>query len=262
MNTNLICVDLGNTTIHCGSFVEGKIFAESSLATELVHRQPNELAKLIEGISTPDQGPWGAAYCSVTPKANALLESSLAGCVGEIFQLTSSTCPGLKITHPNPTEIGADRLANAIAVQTYHETPAIVIDLGTATTFDVVGSQSGYLGGVIAPGLAMMTEYLAERTALLPKLDPFLSIPESLVGRSSREAIQLGCSLGFPAMVRGILEKVQTELANREGKEPGVILTGGTARELARALNVNWPVDSSLTLRGLAEAYSRNRNGH
>lgn len=262
MSKNLICVDLGNTTIHFGSFAKNEIALERSVGAAIAHRQPSELTKLIEEITASEEGPWAAAYCSVTPEANPLLENSLSGFVEEIFELTASTCPELNITHPNPQEVGADRLANAIAVQTHHEAPAIVIDLGTATTFDVIGTESGYEGGVIAPGLAMMTDYLAERTALLPKLAPILSVPESLVGRSSKEAIQLGCSLGFPSMIWGILEKVKGELAEREGKEPVVILTGGTARELARSLNVNWPVDPCLTLRGLAEANTRNRERH
>ncbi len=262
MNSKLICVDLGNTSVHCGSFVDGEILAERSLTTERVRRDPTVLRTLIEEVAPPSKGPWNASFCSVVPEANAQLEDVLNSCVETVFQLTSVTCEELTISYPNPTEVGADRLANAIAAQTHHGTPAVVIDLGTATTFDVLGSQSGYEGGIIAPGLALMTEYLAERTALLPKLDHDLSIPESLVGRSTREAIRLGCSLGFPSMIQGILEEIQNDVANREGKNPAVIATGGSAGELTRALEANWIVDCLLTLRGLAEAYRRGRNRH
>ena len=262
MKSNLICVDLGNTTVHCGSFIGNEFLAERTLATEPVFREPQALHKLIEEIAPPDKGPWDASFCSVVPKANAQLEEVLSSCVETVFQLTSATCEGLTISYPNPTEVGADRLANAIAAQTHHGTPAIVIDLGTATTFDLVGSKSGYEGGIIAPGLALMTEYLAERTALLPKIDHDLSIPESFVGQSTQEAIRLGCSLGFPSMIQGILEGMLREVATREGTEPTVIVTGGTARKLIRALEVSWPVDSLLTLRGLVEAYRCQRRRH
>ena len=262
MNLNLICVDLGNTTIHCGSFVEDKFLAEKSLATELVRRDPTKLAGVIDEIAPQNKGPWDASFCSVVPQVNGHLENTLRSRVETIFQLTPATCVELTITHPDPAEIGADRLANAIATQTHHGTPAIVIDLGTATTFDVVGSRTGYEGGVIAPGLALMTDYLGERTALLPKLELDLSIPESFVGQSTHEAIQVGCSLGFPAMITGILEPTKAELANREGKNPFVIVTGGTALELTRALKTNWTVDLLLTLRGLVEAFRCHRDRH
>lgn len=262
MKPNLICVDLGNTTVHCGLFAQDEIVAEKSFPTDLFLREPEALANLIEEISPPLERSWDASYCSVVPDANEGLEKILGDRAGQVFGLTSSTCRELPISHPTPSEIGADRLANAIAVQVHHATPAIVIDLGTATTFDIVGTESGYEGGIIAPGLALMTEYLAERTALLPKLDPSLAIPESLVGRSSREAMQIGCSLGFCSMTLGIAERIRAQVASREGKDPVVILTGGTAQELALSLNVKWPVDPSLTLKGLREAYRRDQRGH
>jgi type III pantothenate kinase len=254
---NLVCVDLGNTNIHCGALVGGEFRCTRSLSTELFRREPTLLSKLIEEITNEERGPCEASFCSVIPELNKHLKDMLEHHAESVFQLTPESFIGLPVSHPNPSEIGPDRLANALAAQVHHETPAIVIDLGTATTFDLVSSTRGYLGGIIAPGLALMTDYLAERTALLPGMEPSLSVPESLVGQSTEDAMQIGCSLGFRSMVEGILEGVRSELANLEKKDPVIIVTGGTAKELTRALQTNWTVDSLLTLRGLAEAKRR-----
>ncbi|MFP6901977.1 MAG: type III pantothenate kinase [Opitutales bacterium] len=258
---NLVCVDLGNTTIHCGALARGEFHYTRSLATELFRRNPTALTNLIEEIAKKERAPWEASFCSVVPALTTHLEDILEQQAESVFQLTPESCSGLTISHPNPSEIGPDRLANAIAAQVHHGTPSIVIDLGTATTFDLVGSTSGYVGGIIAPGLALMTDYLAERTALLPNMEPNLSVPDSLIGRSTEEAMQIGCSLGFRSMIEGILEGVRSELANHEKKDPLVIVTGGAAKELTRTLQTNWTVDSLLTLRGLVEAKRRN-GGH
>ena len=259
---NLICVDSGNTNIHCGALVRGEFISTRSLATELFRKEPTQLGKLIEEITYEEKGPWKASFCSVTPELNDQLKSMLAHHSESVFQLTPQSCVGLPVSHPNPSEIGSDRLANALAAEVHHQTPAIVIDLGTATTFDLISSTSGYLGGIIAPGLALLTDYLADRTSLLPNMEPNLSVPESLVGKSTEDAMQIGCSLGFRSMVKGILEGARNELANLEKKDPAIIVTGGVAKDLIRVLQTNWTVDSLLTLRGLAEAKRRHRIGH
>jgi type III pantothenate kinase len=262
MSLKLICLDVGNTTIHSGCFVEDRFLMQQSLSTEEVIREPVQLDALIEKLAPAEKGPWDASFCSVSPKVNEHLEKALSRRVETIFQLTSSTCSAVTITHPKPSEIGADRIANAIAAQAHHGTPAIVIDLGTATTFDVIGSRTGYEGGIIAPGLAVMTNYLAERTALLPRLEPDLTLPKSFIGRSTKEAMQVACSVGFPAMINGILQPAQAELAKKEGKSPVVIATGGTALELNKAMKTNWTIDLVLTLRGLVEAFRFHHDRH
>ena len=262
MKLNLVCVDLGNTNLHGGAFVGSELIAEQSTATDTIQADPRKLASMIEDLASLGKGPWHAAFCSVVPNINSQLNALLSSRFETVFELSSSSCIGLPIASCNPEEVGADRLANAIAAQTYHGTPAIVIDLGTATTFDVIGSKSGYEGGIIAPGLNLMTEYLAERTALLPQMNPHLSIPDDIIGRSTHDAMQLGCSLGFPSMIEGILNPLKKELAIKEGKEPKLVLTGGTAENLNQALDVDLPIDPILTLRGLAEAFRRDQVGH
>jgi len=262
MKLKVTCVDLGNTNFHCGSFIGSELVAERTIATVAVKADPRRLASVIEEISPLDKSPGHAAFCSVAPSSDKLLTHLLQSRFQTVFELNTASCIGLAISNDNPEEVGTDRLANAMAVQSYHGTPAIVIDLGTATTFDVVGMENSYEGGVIAPGLNLMTKYLAEQTALLPKLDPDLSVPENLIGQSTREAMQLGCSLGFPSMIEGILIPLKAEVAKREGKEPMIILTGGSANELKQSLKADWRVDPLLTLRGLLEAFRRDRDGH
>jgi type III pantothenate kinase len=154
---------------------------------------------------------------------------------------------GIGIRYPEPQTIGADRLANAVALAHLHGAPGIVIDFGTAVTFDIVDADACYAGGVIAPGLRLMTDYLHERTALLPQVE--LREPESAIGKSTVGAILAGAAIGYRGMVRGILEALRREL-----KQPArlrVIATGGDAGWIAAGLPDIEAVDADLTLHGL-----------
>ena len=162
---------------------------------------------------------------------------------------------GVKISYPQPTSIGADRLANAAGVVARYGAPAIVVDFGTATTFDVISARRGYIGGIIAPGLALMFDYLAERTALLPHLH--LASTHGKVGRSTAQAMQLGARWGY----RGLTREILTELARGLGeKNVRLIATGGLAGQIVRGAHLGLKVDSDLTLYGLGRIYALNRS--
>ena len=162
---------------------------------------------------------------------------------------------GVKISYPQPASIGADRLANAAGVVARYGAPAIVVDFGTATTFDVISAKCGYIGGIIAPGLALMFDYLAERTALLPHLH--LMTTHGRVGRSTAQAMQLGARWGY----RGLTREILAELARGVGeKNVRLIATGGLADQLVRCAHLGLKVDSSLTLYGLGRIYALNRS--
>jgi type III pantothenate kinase len=154
---------------------------------------------------------------------------------------------GLRIDYPDPQTIGADRLANAAAVAEIYGVPAIVIDFGTAATFDVVSTQNRYIGGVIAPGLEAMSNFLYERTALLPRIS--LKPPRRAVGKSTVEAMQSGAVFGYRGMVREILARIKAE--RFAGKSVHVVATGGYARLIAGALPEIGVVRRNLTLEGL-----------
>lgn len=181
---------------------------------------------------------------SVVPKTAALLDSLLQAWV-PVHRLNHRSPLGLSLDYPEPEQIGADRLANAVGVHARHGAPAVVIDFGTAVTFDVVSAAPAYCGGVIAPGLGAMGEYLGRHTALLPQVD--LAEPARAIGRSTREAMLVGAVIGYRGLVREILAAVTAEL----GSPAKIIATGGDASLIARGVDEISAVDPDLTLHGL-----------
>jgi type III pantothenate kinase len=182
---------------------------------------------------------------SVVPKKNALIRAAVKG--SKILWLTQRIKLGVGIDYPNPSEIGADRLANAAAVAALYGCPAIVADFGTAVTFDIVSARRKYIGGVIAPGLESMTNFLYQRTALLPKLS--LKEPRSAVGRSTMEAMRAGAVIGYRGLVREIIARIEAERFPRQ--KVHVIATGGYADLIAKGLSEIDSLHPNLTLEGL-----------
>ena len=154
---------------------------------------------------------------------------------------------GVEIDYPKPRSIGADRLANAAAVTALYGYPAVVVDFGTAVTFDIVSGRRAYIGGVIAPGLEAMTNFLYQRTALLPKLS--LKEPPRAIGKSTIEAMLSGAVFGYRGLVREILARIKAEQFSRQ--KVHVVATGGYARLIARRLPEIDVVHPNLTLEGL-----------
>jgi len=185
----------------------------------------------------------GAVLCSVVPKAVPAFRDVLGG---RLVELRHDTPMGVGIRYPHPESIGADRLANAVALAHMHGAPGIVIDFGTAVTFDILSADKHYIGGVIAPGLRLMTDYLHERTALLPRVD--LREPASTIGQSTEQAILAGAAIGYRGMVKGILEALKKELGD---KNTHVVATGGDAGWIIAGMDERIAVDPDLTLHGL-----------
>jgi len=191
--------------------------------------------------------------CSVVPKKNAVVRKGAKG--SKILWLTPRIRLGVGIDYPNPKTIGADRLANAAAVAALCGCPAIVVDFGTAVTFDIVSAKRKYIGGVIAPGLESMTNFLYQRTALLPKLS--LKEPRSAVGRSTIEAMRSGAVIGYRGLVREIIDRIKAERFPRQ--KVHVIATGGYADLIAKRLREIDSVRPNLTLEGLRIVANLNR---
>jgi type III pantothenate kinase len=189
---------------------------------------------------------------SVVPTRNKAI-SAAAGTARVLF-LNPKLDLGVGIDYPQPRSIGADRLANAAAVAQLYGAPAIVVDFGTAVTFDVVSAAGDYVGGVIAPGLEVMTNYLYQRTALLPKLT--LREPPRAIGRTTRDAMMSGAVFGYRGLVREILARLTTE--NFRRKKPHLVATGGYAQLIARELPEIEAVHPNLTLEGLRIVANRN----
>ncbi len=183
-----------------------------------------------------------ATLCSVVPRAAELMVDYLQIPVHRISHL--SDLP-IKIDYPSPAQIGADRLANAAAAFLEFSAPAIVIDFGTAVTFDVVSENGAYLGGVIAPGTASLRDYLHTKTALLPAIQ--LEEPSSAIGRSTEEAMQVGAVIGYRGLIREILNAVCSELNG----DPAIIATGGDAALISAGLDAIQYLDQDLTMKGI-----------
>jgi type III pantothenate kinase len=182
---------------------------------------------------------------SVVPKKNpAILKAARKV---DVIWLDSTLKLDLTIDYPKPKSIGADRLANAVAVTELYGFPAIVVDFGTAVTFDIVSGQRKYIGGVIAPGLEAMTNFVYQRTALLPKIS--LKEPRSAIGKSTIEAMLSGAVIGYRGLVREILAQIRAAQFPR--KKCYVVATGGYARLIARRLPEIGAIRPHLTLEGL-----------
>ena len=183
-----------------------------------------------------------ATICSVVPKAAELLEEALGV---PSHRISCHSEMPIRIDYPKPEQIGADRLANTVAAIAQFGGPSIVIDFGTAVTFDVANSEGDYLGGAIAPGTASLRDYLHRRTALLPAIQ--LSEPESAIGKSTEDAMQIGAVIGYRGLIREILSSIKEEL----GGEPQIIATGGDAALISAGMPEIAHLCPDLTLQGI-----------
>ena len=206
---------------------------------------PETLGKLLEGVAFE-----AVMICSVVPTKAIVLTEYFEG----KFPLHFLDCHsplGLGIDYPEPSQIGADRLANAAGALTRHGVPAIIIDFGTAVTFDVISAEPAYCGGVIAPGLGAMSGYLSRKTALLPEIE--LAEPPSAIGKSTVHAMQAGAVFGYRGLVKEILAQISKELPGK----PRIVATGGDAALIARGVTEIEVVDPDITLDGLRQIATR-----
>ncbi len=235
MTADYLLIDVGNGRTKLGLATAGAILDRRELPT---HGATAELVReTVAGWSFQT-----AVLCSVVPAAVAAFREALPG----LIELRHDTLKGIGIRYPKPESIGADRLANALALAHLYGAPGIVIDFGTAVTFDILSADRHYIGGVIAPGLRLMTDYLHERTALLPQVE--LKEPETAIGQSTIGAIQAGAAIGYRGMIKGILEALRQELP---AGPLHIVATGGDAAWIIAGMQEDIVVDADLTLHGL-----------
>ena len=236
MSRRQLLIDVGNGRTKFG-------LATSEAILERREHGTRELSPDAVREVTQDWQFESAAICSVVPKAVPAFREVLGD---QLIELRHDTPMGIGIRYPKPESIGPDRLANAIALAHMHGAPGIVIDFGTAVTFDILSADKFYIGGVIAPGLRLMTDYLHERTALLPRVD--LREPATAIGQSTEGAILAGAAIGYRGMVKGILEALKKELG---GQKVSIVATGGDAEWIISGMGEDIITDPDLTLHGL-----------
>jgi type III pantothenate kinase len=252
----LLAIDVGNSNVTIGSFRNGSLAAVRRAATPRSTTM-DELEVLLEDLLRLDDAAFAdvsaIACASVVPAVTAALEGVAARRERPLLIATAGSVP-IPVRVDRPGDVGADRLVNALAVSRLYGTPAVVVDLGTATTFDCVAGDGAFVGGAIAPGLELGLEALASQTAKLPRVE--LRTPDRAIGRDTVSAIQSGGVLGYQALVAGLLARIRRELADAGDVSPGdvhVVLTGGLSRgPWAAALDGVEAIDPELTLKGLA----------
>jgi type III pantothenate kinase len=251
---NFLLFDIGNTHTHLGLANERRVIRQVNIRTAawLDGTAPKLIAAFV-GNRRLD----GTALCSVVPKATPkVIAASRKLWKLAPLVLTPDTIRGVGINYPKPHTIGPDRLANAIAVRHHFGAPAVVVDFGTAVTFDVVDRRGDYVGGIIAPGLAAMTEYLHEKTALLPRIR--IREVRSAIGRSTEEAMLVGAVHGYRGLVRQLIAELKKELG---ADRLPVAATGGYARLMAEGVPEITAVRPNLTLDGLRLLWREHRAG-
>jgi type III pantothenate kinase len=243
-NVMILLFDIGNTHTHLGLANGKRVLKQTNIPTA------NWFAGGAEKLIAKFAGRAeinGAALCSVVPSATPHVlkiikqKWQLDGLV-----LTPKTRRGVGIDYPKPNTIGPDRLANAVAVKHHYGAPAVVVDFGTAVTFDVVDRAGNYVGGIIAPGLAVMTDYLHEKTALLPRIK--IREEKAIVGKNTEQAMLIGAVVGYRGLIRELIAGLKKDL---RVKNLPVVATGGYARLIAAKLPEITAVDPLLTLEGL-----------
>ncbi|QGV79263.1 type III pantothenate kinase [Streptomyces ficellus] len=263
----LLTIDAGNTHTVLGLFDGAEIVEHWRISTD-PRRTADELAVLLQGLmgmhpllgDELGDGIEGIAICSTVPSVLHELREVTRRYYGDVPSVLVE--PGIKTGVPiltdNPKEVGADRIVNAVAASELYGGPAIVVDFGTATTFDPISVRGEYIGGVIAPGIEISVEALGVRGAQLRKIE--LARPRSVIGKNTVEAMQAGIVYGFAGQVDGIVSRMKRELVGRDGdpSEVRVIATGGLAPMVlgeAREIDEHEPW---LTLIGLRLVYERN----
>jgi type III pantothenate kinase len=252
----LLALDVGNTNIVAGVFAEEALIARWRLTTE-ARRTADEYAVLLRSLfqaaDVDLHGIDGVIIASVVPAA----QDTLVHAIEQYWHLEAMTVSqhldiGIPVCYNPASAVGADRLANAMAAIALYGTPAVVVDFGTATTFDVISPRGEYLGGAIAPGLEISEDALLSRTAQLPRVA--LQPPPSAIGTSTVTSLQSGILFGYAGLVDGLVHRISVEL----GGDVHVIATGGLATTVSPLADSVQHVDVDLTLVGLRLIHERN----
>ncbi|MEI6668017.1 MAG: type III pantothenate kinase [Acidobacteriota bacterium] len=258
----LLAIDVGNTNIVLGVF-EAAVLRHSWRLATMRERTADEMgllvSELLERAGIRPSAVAGVVMASVVPPLTAsVIEMSERYLGARPLNLEPGVNTGMPVLYDSPAEVGADRIVNSIAAYEAYgrvrNTPLIVVDFGTATTFDAVSTQGEYLGGVICPGIQISADALFQRAARLPRIE--VRKPARVIGKTTVNSMQSGLFFGYVGMVEGLVRRMRTEL----GGKAFCVATGGLADVIAPETDEVEAVDRDLTLTGLRLVWERNQN--
>ncbi len=248
----LLAIDIGNTNTVFAVF-DGETLVQEWRAETLPKRSADEYATFLKDLFELADITWGSIsgviISSVVPGVNRHMEELSTKYLDCTPLFITKDNVGVAIDIDKPEEVGADRLVNAAAILEHYSAPAIVLDFGTATTFDVIDARGAYAGGVIAPGINLSLAALEQAAAKLPHIK--IEKPRRAIGKDTVSAMQAGIYYGYKGLIEGIIKDITDEM----GAAPFVIATGGLAPLFAENIDVIAQVDQGLTLKGLVKIY-------
>lgn len=252
----LLAVDVGNTVTKFGVFAADELAGTWEVTTSercTADEAWAQAACAIDMLGAPE--PASAILSCVVPSLAEVWRSALGKlCGARPYVVGPGLKTGIRMRYDDPSEVGSDRVADAVAARETYGAPVVVVDLGTTTNIEVVDETGAFAGGIIAPGVALGARSLTAAAARLPMIE--LRAPERVIGRSTRSAMQSGVVLGEAARIDGLLDAVMDEL----GTDAPVVITGDGAAQVAALISHDAVVDETLTLRGLHHIWLRNRH--
>ena len=253
----MLAIDIGNTNTLVGIFDSGKLLETFRLSTRSSMTGDEAvllMTQLLDSAGLDAEAIDGVIISSVVPEITGPVSHAAEAHFGvKAIAVGPDMDTGLKLCYSVPEEVGADRIVDAVAAWERYKGPVIVVDFGTATTFDVITGDGRYVGGAICPGIVSGASELSRRAAKLPRVE--VKTPEKAIGRNTLESMQSGIVFGAVGQVKELVQRLTREL----GENPTVVATGGLAELVVSELD-NIEMDTNLTLRGLSILYERNRS--
>lgn len=251
----VLALDVGNTTTRLGFFAAGELAGTWELTTPARLTADEAFAQAKQALAMLElEAPADSIMACVVPSHAVPWGEALARlCGARPLTVGPGLKTGLRMRFGDPAQVGADRIADAVAACERYGAPVVVVDLGTTTNFEVVDAEGTFVGGIIAPGMGLGAQALTRGTAKLPMVE--LRAPATVIGKSTDAAMRSGIVLGEVARIEGLLAMISREL----GREAPVVLTGDAARAMSALLSCEVAVDDTLTLRGLHSIWRRNR---